>query len=172
MKKRCVSILLAAVLLCAVLVGCKSEPPPLTLAPLQKPETLSQVLDAYNAIVNEAVNSDETTDPVYPRILFGENVTYDHLTSALLDKLQELELEPDYSDPILEGEGYPIIFTYRLGQIKLGVMNERQIDIYYYNTAEDNGVPQYRLKILNREVGEELCEIAENFREWEKRLNE
>ncbi len=173
MKKRCFAILLTAILLCAVLVGCKREPP-LTLAPLQEPEELSQVLSTYNAVLNEA-EMNEASDlgwMTYTDMIFGENCVFGHPASVLFDKLQELELEPDQGDAIPEGEGYPIVFRYRLGQIKLGVMNEEQIDIYYYNTPEDNGVPRYQLKILNREVGEELCEIAENFREWEKALSE
>lgn len=167
MKIRCITLIFAAIVLAAFLVGCKSNLPPLTLAPLQEPEELSQVLEVYNAIVDEAVDSEDLHS-----VTFGDNYAYGSKAAVLLSKLQALELEPDHGDAIPEGEGYPILLYYPLGQIKLGVMNEEQIDIYYYNTPQDGGVPQYRLKILNREAGKELCEIAENFRQWEKDLDE
>lgn len=161
MKKRVLLSLLAAVLITIFLAGCTSAPY-VTLAPLQEPEELSQVLADYHAILDEAMSSDE----LYSVGLGTKHVMGDAAV-ALLTKLNGLELEPDYGDPIPQDEGYRIRIRYDGGWIYLGVINEEQIDIYYYNTREDNHVPRYRLKILNRAQGEEVCNIAENFREWE-----
>lgn len=161
MKKRFLLSLLVVTLLPAFLAGCTGAPYA-TLAPLREPEELSQVLVDYHAILDEAMRSDELFS-----VGLGGNYAYYEAADILLTKLKELELEPDDGEPIPQDGGYRIKIHYLGSWIYLGVLNEEQIDIYYYNTREDNRVPRYRLKILNREQGEELHDIAENFREWE-----
>lgn len=164
MKKRYLVSMLVVVLLTVFLTACASTPN-VTVAPLREPEDLSQVLADYHAILDEAISSDDLT-----AVGFGKHYAYDSVADTLLAKFKNLELEPVCVDPIPQDEGYDITLRYSGGWIRLGVLNEEQIDIYYYNTREDDGVARYQLKICNREQGKELCGIAENFTEWKKSL--